>query len=359
MGRASSGSRRTARAAAAGPGARRCADGTGARRRTHRKLKRCSVPRSELACARGAARATPPGADLDYLGLARCDLGDPTGLTDYREALTIATDAGQGHEAAVIYANLGETLSMFEGPVAALELLRQGIAFAQARGVTSLVKYITPSTLDPLFDCGELDEALELAASIADRLEDGTDQLTLVVLAQRGPASRPSGGRSAATRTRWIGSRVDSPRSRGARVCRDWSGFIIGRSRAAWTAPSRGGVACRGRGDPRRARGPGLRPYLPAMVRTALTVASPQLASLISAGVERTPRWPATRLSPYAPLTRRRGEHQTAADGGAGRRTLVSVRSAPRAGVRAARSGPRVDRTRSSNRSRSSARAGA
>lgn len=83
---------------------------------------------AEQALALAAQLGQPrPARTLGYLGLARCDLGDPAGLADYREALAIATEAGQGHDAAVIYANLGGTLSVFEGPAAALDMLRQGI----------------------------------------------------------------------------------------------------------------------------------------------------------------------------------------------------------------------------------------
>ena len=109
----------------------------------------------------------PPPRALGYRGLARSDLGDTGGLEDMREAIRLATDAGQGREAAVIYGNLGESLAAFEGPAAALEVMRAGHALAQTRGITELVDFITPSTLDPLIACGELDEAIEVAAELA------------------------------------------------------------------------------------------------------------------------------------------------------------------------------------------------
>jgi class 3 adenylate cyclase/tetratricopeptide (TPR) repeat protein len=257
-----------------------------------------------------------PARTLGYLGMARCDLGDPAGLEDFREALASATEAGQGHEAAVIYANLGETLSAFEGPVSALEVLRQGIAFAEARGVTSLVKYITPSTLDPLFDCGELDEALEVAAGIAERLEEGTDLLTLAI--------------TRAARTRIAAFRGQARQADGSL---DWLESTL-RGAGAPEYAVIGLVSC---ALARAALGqdeavaallveveatPGARAiqvyasYLPAMVRAALAVASPRLASVLSDGVEpRNPLANHALITVRAALAEACDEHLAAADG--------------------------------------------
>jgi class 3 adenylate cyclase/tetratricopeptide (TPR) repeat protein len=256
-----------------------------------------------------------PARTLGYLGLARCDLGDPGGLADYREALAIATEAGQGHEAAVIYANLGETLSMFEGPTAALDLLRQGIAFAQARGVTSLVKYITPSTLDPLFDCGELDEALELAASIADRLEEGTDQLTLAITwAAR---TRIAAFRGQVPGDVGLLDRLESA-ARGAGapeyaviglVSSSLLRAVLGQHEASAALLAEVEATPGARGMQTYVT------YLPAMVRTALAVASPQLAMRISDGVEpRDPLASHALITVHAAQAAARGEHEAAAD---------------------------------------------
>jgi len=256
-----------------------------------------------------------PARTVGYLGLARCDLGDSAGLVDYREALAIATEAGQGHEAAVIYANLGETLSLFEGPVAALDLLRQGIAFAQARGVTSLVKYITPSTLDPLFDCGELDEALELAASIADRLEEGTDQLTLAI-------TRAARTRIAAFRGQ-VGRETDSldwleSTSRGAGapeyaviglVSSSLARAVLGQHEAS------AALLAEVESIPGARAVQTYTTYLPTMVRAALTVASPELALRIGDRVElRNPLASHALITVRAAHAAARDEHEAAAD---------------------------------------------
>ena len=48
----------------------------------------------------------PPARALGFRGLARADLGDRGGLDDFREAIALATEAGQGREAAVLHNNL-------------------------------------------------------------------------------------------------------------------------------------------------------------------------------------------------------------------------------------------------------------
>ena len=74
------------------------------------------VRHAEQALALAGELGLPRSArTLGYLGLARCDLGDAAGLDDFREAIVLATEAGQGHDAGLIYGNLGETLWAFEG----------------------------------------------------------------------------------------------------------------------------------------------------------------------------------------------------------------------------------------------------
>ena len=91
------------------------------------------VARAEALQGRNEAgdRATPSGRSTlaEELGLPAppapsasaawpaCDLGDRGGLDDYREAITLATEAGQGREVALLHNNLGCALWAFEGPV--------------------------------------------------------------------------------------------------------------------------------------------------------------------------------------------------------------------------------------------------
>ena len=66
-----------------------------------------------------------------------------------REAIRLATNAGQGREVALLHNNLGFDLWGFQGPQAALAELRTGIAYATARGLTEVADCTTASTLVP------------------------------------------------------------------------------------------------------------------------------------------------------------------------------------------------------------------
>ena len=63
----------------------------------------------------------------------------PEACEDFREAIELATEAGQGREVGLLHNNLGSALWGFEGPAASLEVLREGIAYAKARGLTEML----------------------------------------------------------------------------------------------------------------------------------------------------------------------------------------------------------------------------
>ncbi|MDP9331573.1 MAG: hypothetical protein M3P11_13185 [Actinomycetota bacterium] len=252
---------------------------------------------------------------LGFRGLARSNLGDPGGLDDMREAIAVATQAGQGREAALLHNNLGESLWLFEGPVASLQVLREGLAFAQARGLAEMVEGITISTLDALVDSGELDEALEVVAGIADRLEN-EDVIDLAVvraaqariLALRGQAAQ------VAASLDWLESA-----SRGAGSA-DY--VVIGLGSSAF--------ARAGLGQDDRAASllaeveatPGAREnqyylaFLPAMLRTALAIGDLELTERLADGVEpRSPYAEHALVAANAALAEARGGLQAAAEG--------------------------------------------
>ena len=95
-----------------------------------------------VALRRTGARLSPselglprPARTLGFRAIARGLLGDPGGLDDFREAIGLATEAGQGTRGGpACTTTSGSSLWTFEGPAAALEVMRAGIAFAQARG---------------------------------------------------------------------------------------------------------------------------------------------------------------------------------------------------------------------------------
>ena len=117
----------------------------------------------------------PPARALGSRGLARAYLGDRGGLDDFREAIALATEAGQGRAAAVLINNLGVALWAFEGPMAALEVLDGAIAFAQPEGLARWV------------DAGDGQQARFRSSTVASSTRRSA-------LSRR--ASRASGGRT-------------------------------------------------------------------------------------------------------------------------------------------------------------------
>jgi tetratricopeptide (TPR) repeat protein len=106
---------------------------------------------------------------LDARGLARTDLGDPGGLDDLRAALAVGLESGASLDAAVIYGNLAEPLWSAEGPVSALANCRDGLDFAERRGLTEMTMWVHTESLGPLFDLGRWDELLERADEVIAR----------------------------------------------------------------------------------------------------------------------------------------------------------------------------------------------
>jgi len=95
-----------------------------------------------------------PGRALGYRGLARTDAGDAEGFGDYREAIELATEAGQGREVALLHNNLGVAIWSFEGPAASVEVLHAGIAYAKARGLTEMLDLLKDTPAGPRRSAG-------------------------------------------------------------------------------------------------------------------------------------------------------------------------------------------------------------
>ena len=157
---------------------------------------------AEQALALAAELSLPaPARALGYRGLARCELGQREGLADMRDALRIAIETGDGREAGSLYNNLGRSLWVFDGPVAAVETYRQGREFDEARGMTGLALWIESGSLDSLADTAELDEVVTAAARLGERAEATGVVPPLItvrsvlarVLALRGQAERAIG----------------------------------------------------------------------------------------------------------------------------------------------------------------------
>jgi len=262
---------------------------------------------------------------LNRRALCRTSMGDRGGLDDFRESIALGAEAGN---AALGHLNLASSLGAFDGPTAALAENRAGIAYAKARGITSLVEWMNAGVLFCLTDLGDLDEALRGA----DEYEGRTDAENVVglfwprvlraqILTLRGRAD------TVESVLAWI---EDAARNL---VFAQW--VVLGLSAAA------GVHLALGRDDDARAllaeieAHPGARndanyvAWLPALVRVALAAGDADLAARLVDGVE--PRWPLSEhalVAARATLAEQAGETEAAANlyaGAASRWALFGV----------------------------------
>ena len=250
---------------------------------------------------------------LRMRGLIRVELGDEAGVEDLRDAIAMAIEAG-GRGVPAAYADLGFCLFLTEGPRACLEALREGIAFATARGLARGMGFLTASTIAPLYDVGEIDEALEVAAELAPRLEAGQGVTDL------------------------MGVRADQARIFAFRGDHDQAAELLVPLEAAARQSERpdhilaflpsAAIACAAIGDDAAARElladveryPGAReasdyPYvLPSMIRAALAFGDVALAERLAAGIEpRSRRAEHALASAGAAIAEARGDLEPAA----------------------------------------------
>ena len=256
-----------------------------------------------------------PARVLGFRAMARTESGDPGGIQDYRTAIELATEAGQGREVALLHNNLGFNLWFLEGPAASLEVLREGIAYAKARGLTEMHDLLIQSTVDGLADTGEHDEVLSLTAEMAPRLEASDDVFNLVgmriaqarILVLRGESSQVLGW------LEWLES--------AARETEDPQFFVFGLGAVAQVRAA----LCQGEAAaallteietyPGARGAPNYTVMLPTMVRTALGIGEPSLAERLVAGFEpRTPYAEHDLVTANAALAEARGDLSTAAD---------------------------------------------
>jgi hypothetical protein len=250
---------------------------------------------------------------LGTRGMARSELGDRGGLQDMREAITLASQAGHGRRAANLLNNLGVGLWVYEGPVASLDVLREGKAFAQARGLVEMVNTLTATQLGPLIDSGELDEAL----GIAERVEnfENVDVMNLVdsraaharILVLRGQAARVSG---------WIDWLESTARGAGA-----MDSSVIGLGSSAFARSglrqdeAAAALLAQVEATPGVRENPYYATWLSPLVRTALAIGSRELAERLVGGVE--PRYPYAEdalVAATAAITEAGGDLKSAAD---------------------------------------------
>jgi class 3 adenylate cyclase/tetratricopeptide (TPR) repeat protein len=139
-----------------------------------------------------------PASALGVRGTALAALGEESGIEDMRRALALAVEQGSGRVAGVLHNNLAWVVWQYRGPLAALEMCREGIAFCERRGIAEMARAMTMMGLTFLAEAGRCDEALE-GARVVGQAEMLGDLATLIegravllsVLSFRG-ASPPS-----------------------------------------------------------------------------------------------------------------------------------------------------------------------
>ena len=254
-----------------------------------------------------------PGRALGYRGSARGRLGDAGGIDDMRDAIGLATQKGQGREVAILHNNLSILLWAYRGPEAALAELRTGAAYAATRGLAEMAAATNASTLAPLIDAGRLDDALTLAAALAEQLRDDQSTLAEVQCAQ---------------------GRIHILQGQPIKTSRylEWIETITRDEGAADSIVDGLGVAALAYaelGNHGRAAAllteiaetpdhstPYYAAYLPALVRAALTLRLPDLAKALTAGWHpNTPYAHHSLATTEAAIAEDRLEHHTAAAG--------------------------------------------
>jgi class 3 adenylate cyclase/tetratricopeptide (TPR) repeat protein len=142
---------------------------------------RRAVDTAERAISLAADLDLPePARALGFRGSARASLGDAEGLTEMRRGIEVAESQGLGREGAVIRHNLANNLRPIEGPRSALNAWRETVAFSERRGIEEFALAGASGSLESLADLGWFDEALDLASTLAPRLEAAGDLATLL-----------------------------------------------------------------------------------------------------------------------------------------------------------------------------------
>ncbi len=121
-----------------------------------------------------------PAHALGQIGAARAYLGNEQGLFDMRRALVLAMERDRARDAAILHNNLALVTWEYEGPLAALELCREGLAYCERRGIAEVALFIAAMRLTLLAASGRSEEAIAEAGPVADLAESASDATTLV-----------------------------------------------------------------------------------------------------------------------------------------------------------------------------------
>jgi class 3 adenylate cyclase/tetratricopeptide (TPR) repeat protein len=263
-----------------------------------------------------AQRVHEPGAEArahGFRGYSRAVQGDPEGLDEQRAALADLRAAGQGRATAVAYNNLGSCLLHMEGTRSALAALREGVGFAETRGLRESVMALEDSMLTVLFEAGEWDDLLRLGTKVVEearRQGSGHDEVyaeadRAVVLAYREGAAAAARCESVLERARPL---IDAPLVLLA---------LIAAGLARQAAGDRAGTAALVREALEVTAGESIvdrASHLPELVRLAVAAGDVALAKQVLEGTEALvlERYRLARAAAQAAITEASGEWEHA-----------------------------------------------
>ena len=225
-----------------------------------------------------------------------------------RRALVLAIEQGLGREAALLHNNFVIASWSYEGSQAALVACRDGIDFCERRGITEFAVAIESMSTTFLAQLGQIEEALNIAGPLADRLESIGDilqaeprSLQLRLFAERGAHEE---------------ARATDELLAIARKTPDTQASVLVFSAATQVLLTQGhpdeaaALLSELEQVPDKRWDPYYVSALPQLVRAALAVKQPELAAQLLAGVEpRTPLTGHTLCTCRAQLADAAGHH--------------------------------------------------
>jgi class 3 adenylate cyclase/tetratricopeptide (TPR) repeat protein len=273
-----------------------------------------AIAAAERALQLAVELGLPEPADaLGQRGAARAYLGNQQGLDDMRRALALAIQQGRGRDAAVLYNNLALVSWEYEGPLAALDLCREGIAFSERRGIAEVALFIAVMRLTLLAASGRSDEALADAHPVAELGKAVKDAATVIearsvrlgLLGERGEEAMGSAVADLVTSARDTAQpQMMAMAFAAAAKIMLARGQSTQAKRLLRELEQTGGA----RADPYYAA------FLPQLVRCALALRDPELAARLTEGVEpRTPLQQHALAASGAALAEARAHHGEAA----------------------------------------------
>ncbi|HET7366953.1 MAG TPA: adenylate/guanylate cyclase domain-containing protein [Gaiella sp.] len=275
---------------------------------------RAAISAAERALALAAELRLPePARARGFLGVARASLGEREGLDDLRRAIALSLERGQSRDVAVFHNNLAGSVWLYEGPAAALEVVRDGVAFADRRGISVASRHMAAESLHYLVAAGRPTEALAEAARLRPELEEsGAIGLNYLLSAQL--LLHAEGGDSR------LGPPDAERLSAAVRETAELQLIAVGFPAAArmLLARDRGADAVRLLAEleqtPDIRRDMNYAAALPAIVRCAVGAGDAELAAQLAEGVESlTPLHAHALRAASAQLAEARGEHADAA----------------------------------------------